>query len=282
MHLKRGALTARVDTLGAELRSLRWGDDEYLWQDESKVWPHSAPILFPFVGRLNGGGFVHEGSCHAMPIHGFAARQRFAIVEQGADTLQLQLRADETTRAVYPFEFCLRVRFTLGARGLAIRYEVVNEGAATLRFALGSHPGFALAGPLEDWRIEFDQIEAPEVYRLDGDLLADAPVPFCFDPQRSITLGPQRFADDALIFKHIESRQLSLVHRQHGTRLTVDTGGAPHLGLWSRAGAAYVCIEPWFGVDEDRHAPRELAAKPGLIRLAPGDRFTSTCKIDLA
>lgn len=281
MHLRHGPLTARIDALGAELRSLRLGDEEYLWQDESKVWPHSAPILFPFVGRLNGGGFEHQGRFHDMPIHGFAARELFELIEQRDDTLLLQLRAHAGTRSSYPFDFRLRVRFTLDDVGLEVSYEVRNDGLEELPFSLGSHPGFALRGPLEDWQIEFEQDESPEVYRLDGDLLASAPTPWRFDARR-ITLSAALFADDALIFKNIRSRRLRLVHRQRGERLSMDTGGAPHLGLWARAGAAYVCIEPWFGVDEDRQAPRELAAKPGLIRLAPQQRFEASYRIAIS
>ena len=282
MHLRSGSLTARIDPLGAELRSLRRDEDEFLWQDKSKVWPHSAPLLFPFVGRLKGGGFGHRGRFYAMPIHGFAAQHRFDAIEQHAHSVLLELRANGATRAHYPFDFCLQVRFTLAAHGLAVRYEVANEDTEPLAFALGSHPGCALGnGALEDWRIEFDQAEPPEVYRLDGELLAVTPVPFRFEAAHSITLGPQLFADDALIFKHLHSRQIRLVHRQRGVRAVIDTGGAPHLGLWARPGAAFVCIEPWFGVDEDRHAPLDLAAKPGLIRLAPGDRFTADYSITL-
>ncbi|MDI4632417.1 aldose 1-epimerase family protein [Pelomonas sp. V22] len=282
MRLTLGRLSARVDVQGAELRSLKCGDDEYLWQDEARVWPHSAPILFPFVGRLKGRGFRHAGRFHAMPIHGFAAQQRFDCLERRDHRLLLQLRDNLATYEAYPFRFCLQVCFTLQADGLRVDYEIRNEGSEMLPFTLGSHPAFALgAGPLDAWQLLFDQAELPEVYRLDGELLATEPGPLHFEAAQAIRLGPRLFDDDALIFKHIRSRRLTLRHRERGTRLCLHTGGAPHLGLWARPAAAYLCIEPWFGVDEDARASLELAEKPGLIRIAAGQRFATGYRVEL-
>ena len=285
IRLRLGELSARVDPLGAELRSLRRAGDEYLWQDANSIWAHAAPILFPFVGRLNGGGFEHDGRFYTMPMHGFAGASWFEPrdrQQQQAHRAVLQLRDNAQTRACFPFEFRLRVSFTLNPQGIDVGYEVLNPGAQALPFALGSHPAFALGdGPLQDWRIEFDKAEAPEVYRLDGGLLAERPVPFCFEPERSIALSPTTFVGDALIFKNINSTCISLVHRSQGPRLKLWTGDAPHLGLWAAPNTGFVCIEPWFGVDEDKQAPVALAEKSGLQRLAPGTRFACGYRIEV-
>ena len=284
ISLRLGTLSSRIDLLGAELRSLRRGDDELLWQDEAAVWPHAAPVLFPVVGRLRGGGYLHGGQFYAMPTHGFAGHQRFELIAATADSLLLELRANAATWAMYPFEFRLRVRFTLSRQGLEVAYTVINEGEQPMCFALGSHPGFALAGDLSDWHLQFDQAEVGVVWRLcgqDNALLAAEPEPFTFDKGQRINLHPSLFARDALIFKHIRSRCIGLVHRERGVRLQLDTGGAPHLGLWARPGAAYVCIEPWFGVDEDRHAKPALADKPQLMSLAAGARFETRYQLVL-
>ncbi|MDN3920335.1 aldose 1-epimerase family protein [Roseateles violae] len=283
MQLSCGDLSARVELRGAQLRSLRRGSEEYLWQDEAGVWPQSAPILFPFVGRLRGGGYTHAGRSYRQPIHGFASAQEFELVEQRDDALRLRLRANAATRAIYPFDFRLDVDFELSPDALQLRYSVVNESREAMAFGLGSHPAFALpAAPLGDWSVEFETDEAPEVYRLDGELLAAMPEPLVFSPPRSVQLGEQLFDRDALIFKNIRSRRLSLNHRAHGERLRIHTGGAPHLGLWARPRAAYVCIEPWWGVDEHAQSPQELLHKPDLLRLAPAQRFETGYRIELA
>lgn len=284
LRLCLGQVSAQVDLLGGELRSLRRGNDEVLWQNESGVWPHAAPILFPFVGRLKGGGFKHRDKYFQMPIHGFAGHSRFEVEPvSGGHCVVLHLRDSLQTQACYPFKFQLRVSFVLNPQGIDVGYTVFNEGAEVLPFALGSHPAFALgSGRLQDWKVEFDQHEAPEVYRLDAGLLAERPQAFCFDPVRSIGLQPETFVADALIFKHVNSTWISLVHKQLGPRLRLWTGGAPHLGLWAPAGADFVCIEPWFGVDEDAQACVDLAEKSGLQRLAPGARFACGYRIEFA
>ncbi|MFH7042273.1 aldose 1-epimerase family protein [Paucibacter sp. JuS9] len=283
LTLRFGTLQASIDPHGAELRSLRLGNEEFLWQDEAKVWPHSAPLLFPFVGRLRDGRYLHKGQPYAMGIHGFAAGMDFEPVQESAEAATLLLRATAETRTCFPFEFRLQVLFRLDADGLLVRYEVHNDSPETMAFGLGSHPAFALGtGELQDWFLEFDQQEAPEAYRLLGDLLAERPEPIAFTgpEQTRIGLHSQLFERDALIIKQIKSRRIRLVHRQAGTRLMVSTGGAPHLGLWAVAGARFVCIEPWFGVDEDAAAPLELLHKPALNHLAPGACFECFYRID--
>lgn len=278
LELRSGALSARIDALGAELRSLKRGEDEFLWQNESGAWPHSAPVLFPFVGRPRGGGFEHGGRWYPLPLHGFAAASRFEVRQRAPHAGELRLAADAATRRMYPFEFALQIRFALDARGLGVRYTVRNEGAAPLAFGLGSHPAFALGpGPLTDWSLAFETEEADEVFQLDGDLLARAPTPFPLG--RRLALHAHLFDADALILKTIRSRRIALVHRERGTRLVLDTGGAPQLGLWAKPGAAYVCLEPWFGVDDDADAPLALMDKPQLLKLLPGDQFSTSYRI---
>ena len=52
-------------------------------------------------------------------------------------------------------------------------------------------------------------------------------------------------------------------------------GRVPWLGLWSRTGGGlrYICIEPWFGVDDEAIADRQLIHKTGIQRLAQGEEF---------
>ena len=287
-HLRLGELTAAVTATGAELRSLRSGDEEFLWQNAgsaSSAWPSSAPLLFPHVGRLREGGFAHAGRFYALPQHGFAASCEFRLIERSAHSLTLALRADAHTRECYPFDFELRVSFCLRSDGLAVDYRVRNRGLERMAFSLGSQPGLALPVPadetLEDWSVVFDNAEAPEVYRLEGELLAALPQPFEFSPRQCVRLGPHRFDAGALVFKNINSRRLDLLHRQRGRRLALHTGGAPHLGLWSRPGAGFVCIAPWYGVDDDAQTPLELLAKPAAIHLPAGRAFVAGYRIEL-
>jgi hypothetical protein len=45
----------------------------------------------------------------------------------------------------------------------------------------------------------------------------------------------------------------------------------PHLGIWTKPGAGFVCIEPWQGHASPVGFDGELAEKPGIVPIAPGD-----------
>lgn len=52
IQLDNGLLRAAVSPRGAELLALSGGGTEYIWKSDARYWAYSAPILFPYVGRL--------------------------------------------------------------------------------------------------------------------------------------------------------------------------------------------------------------------------------------
>ena len=278
IELACGALRCTIARRGAELRSLIdvHAQDEFIWLRDPDIWADSAPILFPVVGRVKGGAYWHEGRRYSMPIHGFARHADFALVDCHDHGATFLLKESPATLACYPFRFSLRVRFTLEMHCLHVVTEVDNPNDCPLLFSTGAHPGFRLPPTprgLSDWALSFSDEERNECYRLDGDLLSDTPEPFQFQQGRRIALSPTLFDRDALIFKAIRSRHIRLVHRSGRVRLSVATGSAPDLGIWARPGAPYVCIEPWYGHDDDALASGALAAKAGIIELPAGGVF---------
>lgn len=290
IELQHAGLQARIAPLGAELQSLRRGSDEYLWQPQAGVWQQTAPWLFPFIGRMKGGSYLHRGQRYAMPMHGFAAKLAFDVLEQSPSHARLELLSSSATRQHYPFAFSLRVQYRLEAEGLHIKVELGNESAEALPFALGFHPGFALplqaSEGLDAWRLHFERPEAQEVWRLGSEplplgLLNVDSEPMSWMAPACLQLRADLFARDALFFKHIRSRWVALVHRERGERLRLHLGGAPQLGLWARPGAPYVCIEPWWGHDDDADAPLALAAKPQLQVLGARQVFARSFVLGL-
>ena len=100
-------LCASVQSLGAQLCSLREVSTgrEHLWQGDPAVWSGQPPLLFPVIGRLNGGKYRWAGQEYAMPKHGFARKKEFALESQSASQLTLLLRDDANTRVIYRFSF---------------------------------------------------------------------------------------------------------------------------------------------------------------------------------
>lgn len=172
--------------------------------------------------------------------------------------------------------------FSLDANGLTVRYEVRNAGNEHMLFTLGSHPAFSLPitnSSLEDYYLEFELAEQLDCYFLDKDLLCTKPIPAYLNNSKTIPISAKLFENDALIFKNIQSRKVSIHHQKTGKRLTLDLGQAPHFGIWAKAGAPFICLEPWFSFDDTAVADGNLVNKPGMLSLPSGETFTTNYRI---
>ena len=55
-----------------------------------------------------------------------------------------------------------------------------------------------------------------------------------------------------------------------GPQLRIAFPDTPKLGIWTKPGAGYVCIEPWQGYASPEGFDDELAGKPGMVSIGPG------------
>lgn len=266
-------IEASINPVGAELSSLKVNGIEYLWQGDEQYWSGRAPILFPIVGALKNDFMTYQGQRHEMAKHGIARHATFECMATTPDSVSLRLQADATSLRQYPWNFELIAHFTLSDSGLAIRYEVINTDEKPMLFTIGSHPAFALniSGPaeLEHYTVTIVQSEPLQRYDLhDSGLLDTQAKPY----GTVIPLSEHIFDHDALVFRDISASSIELSHKGQ-TMLTVDTGGAPHLGIWAKPGAPFVCIEPWLGTCDFTDSDNQFENKPDLTTLAPGQTY---------
>lgn len=279
--LSSDSLAAFVSTKGAELQSLRTRDGvDYLWSGE-EIWPKHSPLLFPIVGRLAQDRYEHRGESYAMVKHGFARDSLFEIVEASPHSARFALRADDATRAVFPFEFLLEVEFALDGARLDIRHGVTNLGDADMYFSIGAHPAFRwpLGDAAKDQsRINFERHEPAPIRKLAGGLLGrmkDSPV-----EGRTLSLREELFVDDAIIFDTLASESLVYCCGS-GRSVAIQWEGFRHLGLWSKPGADFLCIEPWHGYDSPVGFRGPLEEKPGIACARPGETLDFTLRIEV-
>src|SRR5690606_24336170 len=94
--ISNGALTARINPLGAELWSLTDADGrEYMTDADPAFWTGRAPLLFPIVGALKDGRYRLEGAEYVLPKHGFARASRFDPVAIEPSRAQFRLTESE-------------------------------------------------------------------------------------------------------------------------------------------------------------------------------------------
>lgn len=274
MHtIKHKQIEASINPIGAELSSLKVNDVEYLWHGDDKYWSGRAPILFPIVGALKNGRMTYQGASYEMAKHGIARHAGFDCVTTSSNCVSMRLQSDSVSLQQYPWHFELLVHFTLNDSGMNIRYEVINKDEKPMLFTIGSHPAFALniKDPTElvNYAVTIDQSEPLQRYSLyDSGLLGTTAEPYA----NVIRLSDTIFDDDALVFRDIKAKSIRLSHNGE-TMLTVNTGGAPHLGIWSKPKAPFVCIEPWLGTCDFIDSDNRFENKSDLKTLEPGQTY---------
>jgi galactose mutarotase-like enzyme len=268
-------LSASINPLGAELSSLRDAEGrDLLWNGDPSVWAGRAPILFPFVGTLNGDTYRVGGKSYTLPRHGFARRRMFSLFESGTDFAAFRLQSDAETRAVYPFDFRLVMVFSISGARLKIGAELVNTGTEDLPASFGYHPAFLWPLPYGEPRaghkIVFEKDEPGPLRLLNANgLLEPAPLKSPIE-NRMLVLRDDLFEKDALIFTGLQSRSVTY-GASEGSQLKIAFPDTPHLGIWSKPGAPFVCIEPWQGHSDPAGFSGDVWDKPGILRLKPGE-----------
>ncbi|MBA1435297.1 aldose epimerase family protein, partial [Bombilactobacillus bombi] len=143
--LKNDQLEIKIATLGAELQSIKDNTGkEYLWQGQADIWPRRAPVLFPIVGRLQHNQYALGNQVYSMTQHGFARDREFDVLDKNHQVVTFGLTANQETFEVYPFDFVLKICFTLQNKSLLVTYSVQNRSQQVMPFAIGGHPGFAI------------------------------------------------------------------------------------------------------------------------------------------
>lgn len=290
IDLKRDAYTAAVETHGGELVSFRDEQGtEYIWGGDPKSWTGRNPNLFPIVGNLKDGTVFVEGKPYEMARHGFARRSEFAVVEQGEDYAVLELNQSPETLERYPFSFVLRVRHQLIEDGFYTQFEVSNPGEQDLLFCIGAHTGINC--PLgegerfEDYRLVFDETEdiQPLIPTAQG-LISGSQLGPALDHTDTIPLDHAVFDKvDTLIFEGLNSKGVTLRHKDGGRSVHMDFEQFPMVAFWTmpNANAPYICLEPWHGCAAQVDESGEFADKPHVIRLAPGGEKTLRYTVEL-
>lgn len=275
------SLIAAVQARGAELCLLRDADRlDYLWP-AGPAWPRHAPILFPIVGRLRNDTLHHQGKTYRLTQHGFARDMPFSWIERTPDGCRLALTDSSETRKTYPFAFRLEIAYTAREATIETTYTITNTGNEILPVSLGTHTAFRwplLPGTAkEDFSLTFEADEPGPLRGVQGGLLTPPTRPSPIKG-RYLALSEPLFANDALILPAPASRSLRYA-AAHGPGLTIAWHGFPQLGLWSRAGGDFLCIEPWHGMASPEKFDGEFAEKPWLMLIPPGESRTASLSI---
>ena len=285
LRIQNEFLSADVSANGAELIGLReQGGGELLWDGNPEWWSGRSPLLFPIVGRVPHNNIIVSGERYTVHQHGFARRSKFDLVSAEAASCQLRLVASSESRTQFPFNFELVVNYSIVGQALTAIATVLNLSNQPMPVSFGFHP--ALRWPLpcggsrERHFIEFETSEPNPIRKLRDGLL----IPETFETpivERFLILSDALFEEGAIVMDKLRSRSLTYVSPL-GKSIHFEFPSMPHLGIWSKPGAGFVCIEPWQGYAAEEGFTGELSEKLGTIMIGPGAARKFSMRITLA
>ena len=256
---------------GAQLKSivLKSSGKEFLWQGDPSVWYGRAPVLFPVIGQLLDSKYRYGGKEYEMPKHGFARHSVFSLKENGGKSMTFSLVSSDKTRECYPFEFELLITYAVDGSSLRCTSTVINKTDGEMYFSIGAHPGFNCK--IGD-AIEFEKSEELRTLRIDkASILTDETFPVELENSQTLRLTEHIFDEDALILKGLNSESLKLISGDRTIKFTF--GKAPYLGIWAKPNAPYVCLEPWYGVNDSYDRKDSICEKCGIVKLGCSETF---------
>lgn len=266
ISIKNDFIEASIHELGAELQSLKKINGENLiWKKNEFYWNRYAPLLFPIVGRLINDSYKHEGENYVMKQHGFARDCNFEVENCETHKVTFRLSANEFTLKQYPFYFELTQRFELVGHTLIISSEVKNHNEEYLFYNIGGHPGFHLNGKLSEYFLDFGGNFQTMQHLIEGNYYSNEAKPIILT--NSFQLQDSYFEKDALVIKNVPFEEVYLVHEKKGKLMSMQCKDWTAIGFWTKIGAPFFCIEPWWGWADHLNSSGILHEKPGILTL---------------
>lgn len=250
--IKNQFLSVTVNSEGGSMTSVKYLplEEERQWQGD-EFWASQDVVIFPIIGHA--GEYVARGKRYAPRSHGVARYSSFALADQSAESVTLALTSDEGTRASYPYDFDFAITYKLDGKSVEITYFVRSQGGK-IPFYVGGHPG--MKAPGGEAVIEFENEEHPVLYPIDG--------------AEGVQLNAlKRFVANKAFFAECKTFQLGSLSGGNIVATTADgyrytyRSDCPVWAFWSNEkGGDYLCVEPWWGINDFPAAPREITLKP--------------------
>jgi galactose mutarotase-like enzyme len=203
----------------------------------------------------------------------------FNLIESKENKVILSLSSNAVTKERFPFEFELRIIYTLHFSLLYVNYQVINKSFDIMPYSIGGHPAFALRQKFETYSLQFETDENLTCYQLDNDLLSENTKQIELVKNR-LPLTYSLFENDALILKKLKSKQIQIV--ENGIPiLNFNFKDFPNFGIWTKINAPFICLEPWFGYSDVLNSNGNILEKEGIQLLESNSSKESKYSIEI-
>jgi len=282
-YLSNGILEIEIAKVGAELQSIRrvTSPTEYLWQGDAAYWGRRAPVLFPITGKVWDNTARLEGQTYELTQHGFVRDMEFTKVVDEDRHMAFSVRATEESLKVWPFDFELRIDYTLLRNVLTIGWSVTNHDSRVMPFQIGAHPAFLYPHFHLD-----DAIHGFLSFNIDSPIQSTVIAPGGFADSKTfdveipkdglLPLTNDTFACDTILDTTGRIQRITL-HDKNGRPFVTLHHTMPVTALWSpcEGRAPFVCIEPWHGCCDPTGYDGDFAARAFMEHVEPGQTWST-------
>lgn len=265
---KGGVCSSIVMPHGNKQRELLFLQD-YFWQEQLPDLPGGLPFLFPVCARVerNGqlGNYLYDGHIYQMPMHGFAWRSQWEVIEHKADELTMCLRDTPTTRAIYPFSFEVKLTYKVSFGLLICKQIYTNRGQRPMPYYAGFHPYFLTPLPgrgKERILLEYQPTKRLHYNENFTDIsgeqeLFSLPVSII---QPEINEALTELAENKTIKLNFPEGFIIYMKAEGNEDLNLF----PYVQLHTAPKKSFFCVEPWMGF------PNAINSVQGVRWLQPG------------
>lgn len=253
---------------GEDARELLWLHEDF-WKEGSTQRYGGWPFLFPICARLERDGepecYLYRGRRYRMPIHGFASRVPWRVVDETDHSICMRLNDNEQTREQYPFSFEVTLAYSLEDDRIVCEQRYCNTGDKPMPYYAGFHPYFATprtgAGK-EECTVDLH----PTCRYVYNSRLTDT-VGTAEAMKFPIPITEPGINEQLFRVPQGDCRAEMTLH--DGLRFRVEASGNqddgmyPFIQLFTQKEHPFFCIEPWMG------APNMLNAVEGSRWIAP-------------
>ncbi len=287
--LSNERLCITVSDHGAELSSIYDKENNYevLWTADNQYWGRHAPVLFPIVGGLYKKEMRYKGKTYHMEQHGFARDNEFTLISQTDTQVVHELHQTNATKALYPFDFTLRITHTLKGNDVIITWDVINNTNGPMYFSIGGHPAFNVPPmgdtPQTDFYLRFggtQQLEYIGLDTSDGTAVPEQVFPYT-SPDGIFPITEHMFDNDALVFEHNQINEVSFLFPDRSPYLTMHCNDFPYFAVWQKPGAPFICLEPWYGRTDNSGFIGDFSEKTGIQKLEKDAAFHAEYSITI-
>lgn len=214
--------------------------------------------------------YIINGKQYNIIRHGLARHNDFALFSQTSDELVFVQYENESTLQSFPYCYKLFISFKINNNKLTVTHTVENNNEETMYFSIGAHPAFNCK--IGD-TLSFEKIENKFCERIDENSILINEKDYILKNTDTITIASDTFNKDAMIFSSLDSKHITL-NKQDKRKIKFWFYDAPFFAVWSKPNANFICLEPWYGINDSYQKYDDLSQKRGIITLQPHKNFS--------